>query len=117
MENQSLMVNLVHWCVSAVALMMTAYLVPGFKVKSFTSALIAALVIGLANLIVWPILMVLTLPLNILTLGLFTFVVNAIVLRLCASMLSGFEIDSWISAIIGAFILAIVGTGLHYMLA
>ena len=115
MSDHTLIANIVHWCVSALALMVTAYVVPGFKVKSFFAALIAALVIGLANLTIWPILFFLTLPLNILTLGLFTFVVNAIVLRICAGILKGFEISGWFSAIVGAVILAVVGTGLHYL--
>ena len=111
-----LLVNLLHWLVSATALMITAYLVPGFRVKNFGAALIAAAVIGLANLTVWPLLIFLTLPINILTLGLFTFVVNGIVLKLCAAILRDFEINGWFSAIFGAFILACVGSLLHYIL-
>ena len=116
MQNESLIAQLIHWAVSALALMITAFVVPGFKVKNFPSALIAALVIGLANIFIWPILIFLTLPLNILTLGLFTFVVNAMVLKICAAVLSGFEINGWFSAIVGSVILSIVGTGLHYFL-
>jgi putative membrane protein len=108
--------TLLHWCVSSLALMATAYVVPGFKVKDFPSALWAALIIGVANILIWPVLMFLTLPLNILTLGLFTFVVNAMVLRLCAALLKGFDINGWVSAIVGGIVLAIVGTGLHYLL-
>ena len=78
---------LIHWFVSALALLLTAYLVRGFKVAGFGSALIAAVVIGLANVSIWPVLIFLTLPINILTLGFFTFVVNGIVLRLCAALL------------------------------
>lgn len=96
--------------------MITAYLVRGFKVKSFVAALFASALIGLANIVIWPILMFLTLPLNILTLGLFTFVVNGVVLRLCAALLPGFDIEGWASAIFGAIILALVGTGLHMFL-
>jgi putative membrane protein len=111
-----MMNSLLHWAVSAIAVMITAYLVKGFKVKSFFSALGAAIVIGLANAVIWPILIFLTLPINILTLGLFTFVVNGMVLKICAWVMPGFEIDSWLSAIFGAIILSIVGTGLHYVL-
>jgi putative membrane protein len=108
--------TLLHWAVSALAMMATAYLVRGFKVRGFGSALFASLVIGIADVIVRPILLFLTLPLNILTLGLFTFVVNGIVIRLCAALVPGFDVDGWGSAIFGALILAIVGTGLHYIL-
>ena len=107
---------LLHWIVSAIALLATAYLVPGFKVKSFGSALIAAVFIGLANIVIWPILFFFTLPLNILTFGLFTFVINGMVLKICAAVLSGFEISSWTAAIIGAVVLALISTGLHYVL-
>lgn len=108
--------TLLHWAVSAFALVITAYLVRGFKVKSFGAALLAAFVIGIANVIIWPILIFLTLPINILTLGLFTFVVNAMVLRLCAAILPGFNITSWMAGIFGAIILALVGMGLHAVL-
>ena len=108
--------TLIHWVVSALSLVLTAYLVPGFQVDTFGRALIASVVIGIANIVIWPILMFLALPLNILTLGLFTFVINAIVLRLCAGMLKGFRINGWGSAILGAVILACVGTLMHYLL-
>src|SRR4051812_44158402 len=93
---------------SALALMLTAYLLPGFKVSSFGSALIAAFVIGIANAIIRPILLILTLPLNIISLGLFTFVVNGIVLKLCASMVPNFEIEGLGTAILGSVILTLV---------
>lgn len=70
--------------------------------------MLASLLIGFLNMIFRPLLLLLTLPVNILTLGLFTFVVNATVLRLTASMLKGFNIKSWGPAIVGAFILALV---------
>ena len=109
----SLVPTLVHWVVSAAALLVTAKLIPGFRLKGFGSALWAAVVIGIANAVIWPILIFLTLPINILTLGLFTFVVNAMVLKLCAAFLDGFEIKSWTAAILGAVVLAITGTVLH----
>lgn len=111
-----LLYAVLHWFVSALALLITAHVVRGFKVRNFTSALVAAVVIGLANIVVWPLLIFLTLPINLMTLGLFTFVVNGAVLRICAAILRGFEIDSWAAAIFGAVILSLVGTGLHYWL-
>ncbi len=107
---------LIRWVVAALALMITAYVVPGFKVRDFSAALIAAIVIGIANVLIWPFLMVITLPLNLITLGLFTFVVNGIVLKLCAAVLEGFKIDGWLSAIFGAIILSLSQTFLHYLL-
>jgi putative membrane protein len=115
-EHTGLLVTIIHWAISALAVMFTAYLVRGFKVKSFWSALIAAMVIGLANAVLWPVLIFLTLPINILTLGLFTFVVNGMVLKICAWFIPGFEIDSWLAAIFGAIILSITGAILHYVL-
>jgi len=107
---------LLQWLVSALALMITAFVVPGFQVRNFSAALVAAVIIGLANIVIRPFLLFLTLPLNILTLGLFTFVVNGIVLKICAAILRDFNITSWFSAIFGAFILALVSAGLHYFL-
>jgi putative membrane protein len=115
MQPNGLLFGLLHWAISAIALILTAYVVRGFKVKSFVAALLAAVVIGFANAVIWPLLIFLTLPINILTLGLFTFVVNGAVLRICAMVLPGFEIDSWMSAIFGAIILSLVSTGLHYI--
>jgi putative membrane protein len=116
MHSDGFLFMALHWAVSAVALLLTAYLVRGFTVKNFVAALLAAVVIGLANTFIWPLLMFLTLPINILTLGLFTFIVNAAVLRIAAMVLPGFSIDSWLSAIFGSIILSLVGTGLHYFL-
>jgi putative membrane protein len=105
-----------RWLVSALALLITAYVVPGFKVKNFSGALIASMIIGLANMTVWWVLFVLTLPATILTLGLFVFVVNAVVLRMCAAILRDFDITNWFSAIAGAVVLSFVGSLLHYLI-
>jgi putative membrane protein len=112
-----ILMSTVHWLVSALALLGTAYMLPGFRVQNFTSALIAAVVIGIANTIVWPILFFLTLPLNIITLGLFTFVINGMVLKLCAMFIPGFEIQSWIAAILGAGLLSVISSLLHRLIA
>lgn len=99
---------LVIWLLSAVALLATSRLVKGFEIKDFKAALIASVIIGLLNAILRPILIILTLPINILTLGLFTFVVNAIVLKIAAGMMSSFRIDKWSTAVIAAVVLVIV---------
>jgi len=107
---------LAHWIVSGLALALTAALVPGFRIRGFGSALIASLIIGLANLFLRPILVFLTFPLTLLTLGFFLFVVDAIVLRICAAFLKNFEITNWLSAIFGAILLALTSTFLHWLL-
>lgn len=100
-------IALLHWIVSALALLATAYMVPGFKVSGFVAALIAAVVVGIGNAILWPLLAFLTLPLTILTFGLFLFVVNGIVIKICAAIVPGFEVTTWTAAIIGAIVLTI----------
>lgn len=114
MENQSFVGMLVHWAVSAFSLLLTSKVIPGFKVDGFGAALWAAVVIGVANILIWPILIFLTLPINVLTLGLFTFVVNGAVLKICAALIKGFEITGWLAAIFGAVVLSLVGTLFHY---
>lgn len=102
------MTLLITWLLSAVCLYLTAAIVPGFKLQSFGASLWAVIVVGLFNMFLRPVLLFLTLPINILTLGLFTFVVNAIILKIAAKILKGFDIDGWIPAIIGAVVLAII---------
>lgn len=99
---------IITWILSALALFITSKMIDGFVIKNFKSAMIASFVIGFLNAIIRPILLLLTLPINIITLGLFTFVVNAVVLRMAAGVMATFKIDSWKTAIIGAFVLMIV---------
>lgn len=103
------------WMISSIVLYLTAVIVPGFVIKSFGSAMWASIVVGLFNMILRPILIFLTLPLNILTLGLFTFVVNAIVLRAAAGLIKGFDINGWLPAILGAIVLALLQTLLYVL--
>lgn len=99
---------LIVWVLSAFCLYVTAVIVPGFRIKGFGAALISAAVVGLFNALIRPILLFLTFPINIVTLGLFTFVVNAIILRLAAGLLKGFDIEGWLPAILGAIVLVII---------
>ena len=99
---------LVKWGLSAVALLFLAYLLPGIVVKSFGSALLAAAVIALLNSIVRPILIVLTLPVTVVTLGLFLLVINALMFWLAGSMLSGFEVSSFWWALAGAIVYSLL---------
>ena len=99
---------LVKWGLTPVALMFLAYLLPGIVVKSFGSALLAAAVIALLNSIVRPILIVLTLPVTVVTLGLFLLVINALMFWLAGSMLSGFEVSSFWWALAGAIVYSLL---------
>ena len=99
---------LLHWLVLAVALLLTTRLVGGVSVSSYTTLAIAALVIGLVNALVKPILFILSLPLTILTLGLFYLVVNGACLMLAAWLVPGFHVQSWGAAIIGALVLSVI---------
>lgn len=100
---------LVHWLVMALALFITTRLVGGIQVNSYTTLAVAALVIGFVNALVRPVLLILTLPLTILTLGLFYLVVNGACLMLAAALVPGFSVQSWGAAIIGALVLSILG--------
>ena len=99
---------LLRWLLNTLALFLVVTIVPGFHYRSFVTLAIAALVLGLLNAILKPILFVLTLPLTIVTLGLFLFVLNGIMLELVAWLVSGFAIDSFKWAVVGAIVLTIV---------
>ncbi len=102
------MMLLLVWILNAVALLVVAYLLPGITVSSFGSALIAALVLGLLNAVVKPLLILLTLPLTIVTLGLFLLVLNALVFWWAGSILKGFQVDGFWWAVIGAIVYSLV---------
>jgi len=106
---------IVRWLISAVSIIVVAYVVPGFVVHGITAALIAAVVIGLVNATLGTILKILTLPLTFLTLGLFLVVVNAIMLKVAAAISPGFEVQTWTAAFIGALLLSLVSTFLHWL--
>ena len=98
------MKTIVTWLLAACALLLVAYVYPGVQVQSFTSALIAAFVIGLFNLVLRPILVVLTLPVTLITLGLFLFVINALLFWAAASILDGFHVSGFGAALLGSLI-------------
>lgn len=100
---------LVRWLISAVAVMLVAYLVPGITVTGFVSALLVALVLGFANAVVRPILVFLTLPITILTLGFFILVINAFLFMVTSSLVPGFHVDGFWPAFIGSIVMAIIG--------
>ena len=96
------------WILNAVALLAVAYLLPGITVASFGSALIAALVLGLVNMLVKPVLVLLTLPITIVTLGLFLIVINALLFWFVGSVLKGFQVNGFGGAVGGAILYSII---------
>lgn len=110
------MILILVWILNAVALLVVAYVLPGIAVASFSSALIAALVLGLLNTLVKPVLILLTLPITIVTLGLFLFVLNALVFWFAGSILSGFHVDGFWWAMIGAIVYSLVSGFLSRLL-
>ena len=100
---------LLKWVLSAASLLFVAYVYSGVQVSSFPSALIAALVIGLMNVVVRPVLIILTLPVTIVTLGLFLFVINALMFWGAAAVLSGFQVNGFIAALVGSLIYSVLG--------
>jgi putative membrane protein len=108
---------LIRFVVSALALGATSYIVPGIHVGSVPALLVAALVLGILNAIIRPIVLLLTLPINLVTLGLFTFVINAGMLKLTSVLVKnrGFAIDGFWAALIGAIVLAIISGLLNWL--
>jgi putative membrane protein len=100
---------LIRWLLLAAALLLVAHLYPGVTVTSFGSAMIAALVLGLLNALLRPLLVLLTLPVTVLTLGLFLFVINALMFYFAAQMLSGLTVASFTAALIGSLIYSLCG--------
>ncbi len=107
---------LLVWLLNAIALIGVAYIVPGIRVDTFTTALIAALVLGLVNTIIRPILVVLTLPVTVLTLGLFLFIINGLLFWAVGSFLKGFQVDGFWVAVLGAVVYSVIGWVLSLLL-
>ena len=103
------MKTIVKWLLSAAALLAVAYLYDGVQIRSFSAALIAAMVIGLFNMILRPVLVVLTLPVTIISLGLFLFVINALMFWAAAGMLDGFHVNGFGAALLGSLIYSAFG--------
>jgi putative membrane protein len=98
---------------SAVAVILAAYFIPGVHLSGFVAALVFAVVLAVVNLILRPLLLILTLPINILTLGLFTLVVNAVLILIVVRIVPGIAVDGFVSALLFGLILAIVEAVLH----
>mgnify|MGYP001772986627 CR=1 FL=1 len=106
---------IVNWFLSALSLVIVSHVIPGFEINGFGTALIATIVIGLVNATIGFILKILTLPITILTFGLFLIVINAFMLKFAALFVSGFVIRGFMPALLGAVVLAIVNMALRYM--
>ena len=100
---------LFKWLLSAAALLLVAYLYSGVEVRSFGAALIAAFVIGLFNTVLRPVLVLLTLPVTIVTLGLFLFVINALMFWAASGVLSGFHVNGFGAALLGSLMYSVIG--------
>ena len=100
---------LLKWLLSAAALLFVAYVYGGVQVQSFGSALIAAFVIGLFNAVLRPVLVILTLPVTVVTVGLFLFVINALMFWAAAGVLDGFHVNGFMAALLGSIIYSALG--------
>ena len=99
---------LIRWLILTISIILTSYLYDGIYVASFSSALFAALVLGILNALFRPVLLIITLPINILTLGLFTFVINALLLKMVSGVVPGFYVHGFWSAVFGSLIISLV---------
>ncbi len=104
---------LINWLISALAILVTAYLLPGVELRGFGTALVVAVVLGIVNAVVKPILVIFTLPITILTLGLFTLVINALLIMLVSSLVSGFKVEGFWTALVFSLVLSVVNFFLH----
>jgi putative membrane protein len=99
---------IIRWIINALSLMLVAYILPNIGISGFYIALVTALILGLINAFIRPFLIFVTLPINVLTLGLFTFVINALLFWFVASFVEGFTVDGFWAAFFGALIFSIV---------
>lgn len=110
------MALLTNWFVSALAILAAAYLIPGIHVANIQTALLAALVLGILNAIVKPVLFILTLPITIVTLGLFTFVLNALIILFASKLISGFIVDGFLPALLFSIVVSLISSVLHHII-
>lgn len=99
---------LINWSVSALTILVVAYILPGVSISGFFVALVVALVLGLINALVKPVLVVLTLPITVVTFGLFIFVINALLILLAASVVPGFAVSGFWGALLFSLVLSVV---------
>lgn len=97
----------IRWVISAVAILLTAFIVPGIEIQGFGAALVGALVLGIVNAFIRPLIILFSLPITILTLGLFTLVINGFMLSIVASVITGFYLKNFWNAMLGAIIISL----------
>lgn len=111
------MINtIIRWIINAVLLMLIPYVVPGVEMKNFGTAMVAALVLAFVNALIKPILVLLTLPINLLTLGLFILVINGLMFWLVSAVVKGFQISGFWPAFFAALVFSIFSIGLNYLM-
>lgn len=99
---------ILKWLTLTASIMISAYLIPGVVIAGFWSAFVLAAVLGVVNVLLKPILVVITLPINILTLGLFTFVINALMILLAGTIVKGFDVGGFLNALLFGIVLSVV---------
>jgi putative membrane protein len=107
---------ILRWLINAAAILLMAYYLPGIVVSGFYAAIIAALILGIINAIIRPLIILLTLPVNILTLGLFTLIINAFLFWFASTIVKGFEVADFKAAFLGALIMWIVSLVSNWLL-
>lgn len=107
---------IVRWLVNALALLFTTYVIKGVEVDGVLAALIAAAVLGVINAFVRPVLVLLTLPINLLTLGLFTFVLNGFLFMVTSSVVRGFSVSGFWAAVIGSLVFSLTSSVIIYLI-
>jgi putative membrane protein len=110
------MALLARLLINTLALIITTWIVPGFEINGVWTAVLAAIVLGVVNTFIRPLMLLITLPFNIITLGLFTFVINALMLWMTAYFVRGVHINDWLSAILAAIVLSVTSTVLGAIL-
>ena len=107
LNNNLIFMWLLHWVVNALAIMLAAWLISGVTVNTFWAAIWLVVLLGLINLVLKPLLIVLTLPINLLTLGLFTFVIDALLILFASSIIQGFIVNGFLAALVFSLILTL----------
>jgi putative membrane protein len=107
---------IIKWLIMTASVMIAAYVIPGVTVRSFFSALWVALFLGIINMLLKPFLILITLPINILTLGLFTFVINGIIILLASSIVNGFQVSGFWIAVLFSIVLSIINYLMNLMI-
>ena len=102
-----------HWLFSTIAVMVVAYVLPGVTISSIFAAFVAAVIIGVLNAFIRPILLILTLPITLITFGLFSFVINACLIMVTAKIVDGFSVDGFVWALVFGLLLSLVSSVLN----